>query len=49
MAVAYVRIGDGYLKMDSREKAREAYLKALATAKGLKTLENIIEEKLKGL
>ncbi|MCX5714035.1 MAG: tetratricopeptide repeat protein, partial [Candidatus Omnitrophica bacterium] len=48
-AVAYIRIGDGYLKMQSQEKAKESYLKAHAAAKGSKILENMLEEKLKGL
>ena len=48
-AVAYIRIGDVYFEMDSRDKAKSAYLKAQKTAKGSAMLEKIIQDKLKKL
>lgn len=49
MAVAYIRMGDGYSKMGSRDKAKSSYLKALGLARDSKALEGTIEDKLKGL
>lgn len=49
-AVAHIRIGDCYLKMELREKAKTAYLKAReAACEASEVLKKIIEDKLKEL
>ena len=47
-AIAYIRAGDVYLKMNSRDKAISSYLKAKGFAKGSAILEKTIEDKLNG-